>query len=67
MWHKFKDEKPKYRNPWGYLVIVEGCTDPMMGQFDEQSKRFYVFCPPIGKAIQVPVKLWFEIPAPPQD
>lgn len=35
---------------------------PVLAQFDEESKRFKVYCAQIGKDIQVPVKMWFRIP-----
>lgn len=66
-WKKFKEERPNLLNPLGYLVIVEGCDSPMLGQYDMVSKRFYVFCPPINKSIQVPVKWWCEVPLLPID
>lgn len=41
-----------------------GTRQPVLAQFDEESKRFMVFCPQIGKSIQVPVTKWFAIPDP---
>ena len=39
-WKKFKDERPVLPNPMGYLVIVEGCDSPLLGQYDMVSKCF---------------------------
>lgn len=62
MWQNFKDVRPTGPSPLGFLVIIEGCSTPVIGQFDPESKRFNVFCQQIGKSIQVPVKMWFQIP-----
>ena len=61
-WQRFSEVRPTGPSQFGFLVILEGCTTPVMGQFDSESRRFYVFCPQIGKSIQVPVKWWFEVP-----
>lgn len=61
-WKRFSEIRPSYPNPLGYLLILEGCTEPVLGQFDRESHRFNVFCPQIGKYIQAPVKWWLEVP-----
>ena len=61
-WKRFSEFRPKGPSQFGFMVILEGSTTPIQGQFDAVSKRFYVFCPQIGKSIQAPVKWWLEVP-----
>lgn len=62
VWHHFDQIRPAKAAPYGYLVVLPETRFPMMAQFDEESKRFKVYCAQIGKDIQVPVKMWFRIP-----
>lgn len=62
-WNNAKKKMPRKSSPYGYLVKLPGdSTDSIIGQFDETSKRFVVFCYQIGKPIQTPVDYWAEIP-----
>ena len=64
VWHKFKDVIPNSSDPkpLAYLVILEGCKEPCLGEYDFFSKRFSVFAPQIGRMLQVPVKWWLAVP-----
>ena len=61
-WKNAKYEMPSHSSPMGFLVIVDDTDTPMMGQFDDMSKRFVVFFYQIGRYVQIPVKYWLEIP-----
>lgn len=62
VWRHFDQIRPAKAAPYGYLVVLPDTRSPMLAQFDEESKRFKVYCAQIGKDIQVPVKMWFRIP-----
>lgn len=65
MWHNFKKVQPSLNDPkpLGYLVQLEGCgEEPVIGYYDFLSRRFSVYCPQIGKCIQVVVTWWMAIP-----
>lgn len=62
VWHHFDQIRPVKAAPYGYLVVLPETRSPVLAQFDEESKRFKVYCAQIGKDIQVPVKMWFRIP-----
>lgn len=64
MWKKFKDELPNANDPkpLAYLVIIVGCSEPVIGYYDWLSKRFSIFSPHIGRCIQVPVSHWLAVP-----
>lgn len=64
VWRQFDQVRPNKASEFGYLVILPETPNPVLAQFDEVSKRFMVFCPQIGKGIQVPVTKWFSIPDP---
>lgn len=64
MWRQFDQVRPNRASEFGYLVVLPETRQPVLAQFDEESKRFMVFCPQIGKSIQVPVVKWFAIPDP---
>lgn len=64
VWHQFDQVHPNRASEFGYLVILPETRLPVPAQFDDESKRFKVFCPQIGKDIQVPVTMWFEVPNP---
>lgn len=62
VWRHFDQIRPVKAAPYGYLVVLPETRSPVLAQFDEESKRFKVYCAQIGKDIQVPVKMWFRIP-----
>ncbi len=62
VWRHFDQIRPVKAAPYGYLVVLPETRSPVQAQFDEESKRFKVYCAQIGKDIQVPVKMWFRIP-----
>lgn len=64
VWRQFDQVRPNRASEFGYLVVLPETRQPVLAQFDEESKRFMVFCPQIGKSIQVPVTKWFAIPDP---
>lgn len=64
VWRQFDQVRPNKASEFGYLVVLPETRQPVLAQFDEESKRFMVFCPQIGKSIQVPVTKWFAIPDP---
>lgn len=64
VWRQFDQVRPNRASEFGYLVVLPETRQPVLAQFDEESKRFMVFCPQIGKGIQVPVTKWFAIPDP---
>ena len=64
VWRQFDQVRPNKASEFGYLVVLAETRQPVLAQFDEESKRFMVFCPQIGKGIQVPVTKWFAIPDP---
>ena len=64
VWRQFDQVRPNKASEFGYLVVLPETHQPVLAQFDEESKRFMVFCPQIGKSIQVPVTKWFAIPDP---
>lgn len=61
-WKNAKYEMPLHSNPMGFVILVDNTDTPMLGQFDEESKRFMVYIHQIGKSLQVPVKYWLAIP-----
>ena len=62
VWRQFAQVRPNRASEFGYLVVLPETRSPVLAQFDEESKRFKVYCAQIGKDIQVPVKMWFRIP-----
>ena len=65
-WHLFKKVRPTDPRPFGFLLVLEGCKEPVLGQFDKESQRFYIYVHEVGQTIQVPVKWWMEVPMLPQ-
>ena len=64
VWRQFDQVRPNKASKFGYLVILPETCQPVLAQFDEESKRFKVYCAQVGKYIQVPVTKWFAIPDP---
>lgn len=64
VWRQFDQVRPNKASEFGYLVILPETCQPVLAQFDEESKRFKVYCAQVGKYIQVPVTKWFAIPDP---
>lgn len=64
VWRQFDQARPSKVSEFGYLVILPETSQPVLAQFDEESKRFKVYCAQVGKYIQVPVTKWFAIPDP---
>lgn len=60
-WIEFKVRRPERNARQGFLVLVDGMTQPLVADYNTVAKRFEVTIPAYGK-FQVPVTHWCCIP-----